>query len=325
MRLCLEKITVTYLQHLNSVNDLVTPYSEVRSGFVALALERNHRATPFVEQARALKIRAAKVSNPNQLLEILDIRTTLLAASGVSDKAAKHFQEEDKIEAIKGLVQNFLEPAGRNFVDELVYRYLLTRGDTLGGSMRNAGGLLAERKLSRSIISALNIQNTPYKWLDKNSKTWLNKPSDDTNIEINIKGLSWNIDNRTRTLKYNLKVPIVKKNIDLCLFDCLPENLDKDLIRKPDVYVALGELKGGIDPAGADEHWKTANSALNRITTAFIKYNKILPNTFFLGAAIQNSMAEEIWLQLQNKTLTNAANLTQLDQVASLCGWLIRL
>ncbi len=24
----------------------------------------------------------------------------------------------------------------------------------------------------------------------------------------------------------------------------------------------LGELKGGIDPAGADEHWKTANTVL---------------------------------------------------------------
>ena len=23
----------------------------------------------------------------------------------------------------------------------------------------------------------------------------------------------------------------------------------------------LGELKGGIDPAGADEHWKTGNAA----------------------------------------------------------------
>ena len=169
MRLCMEKTIVTYQHHLNNANDLVTPYNEVRAGFIALALERNRRATPFVEQARALKIHVNKINNPNQLLEIEDIRSTLLTASGVSDKAAKHFNEADKIEAIKGLIQNFLEPAGTDFVDELVYRYLLTRGDTLGGSMRNAGGILAERKLSRAIISALNIQNIPYKWLDKNS------------------------------------------------------------------------------------------------------------------------------------------------------------
>lgn len=170
----------------------------------------------------------------------------------------------------------------------------------------------------------MNIQDIPYKWLDKNSSTWLNKPNNDTDIEVNIKGISWKIGNRTRTLRYNLNVPVVKKNIDLCLFNCLPSDFNSNLIKQPNVYVALGELKGGIDPAGADEHWKTANSALNRITKAFREYN-IVPNTFFIAAAIQTSMADEIWLQLQNRTLTNAANLTQTNQVASLCSWLIQL
>ena len=170
----------------------------------------------------------------------------------------------------------------------------------------------------------MNIQDIFYKWLDKNSSTWLNKPNNDTDIEVNIKVISWKIGNRKRTLKYNLNVPIVNKNIDLCLFNCLPNSLDKNFIKQPNVYVALGELKGGIDPAGADEHWKTANSVLNRITKAFRKYN-IVPNTFFVAAAIQTSMADEIWLQLQSQTLTNAANLTQSDQVASLCEWLIQI
>jgi type II restriction enzyme len=34
-------------------------------------------------------------------------------------------------------------------------------------------------------------------------------------------------------------------------------------------HISCGELKGGIDPAGADEHWKTAVSAFRRITTSF--------------------------------------------------------
>jgi type II restriction enzyme len=142
---------MSYQQHLNNANDLVTHYSEVRAGFIALALERNCRATPFIEQARALKVYANKANEPNQLLTMEDIRLTLLAASGVSDKAAKYFQEEDRIEAIRGLIQNFLEPAGKDFVDELIYRYLLTRGDTLGGSMRNAGGVLAEQKSNSNL------------------------------------------------------------------------------------------------------------------------------------------------------------------------------
>jgi hypothetical protein len=71
----------------------------------------------------------------------------LLTASGVSDKAVTHLQPQDKTEAIQGLIKNFLDSAGASFVEELIFRFLLTRGDTLGGSMRNTGGVLAQRKL----------------------------------------------------------------------------------------------------------------------------------------------------------------------------------
>ena len=39
-----------------------------------------------------------------------------------------------------------------------------------------------------------------------------------------------------------------------------PETLH---VENPKHYLACGELKGGIDPAGADEHWKTAGKALS--------------------------------------------------------------
>ncbi|KAF5029368.1 Type-2 restriction enzyme BsoBI [anaerobic digester metagenome] len=89
-------------------------------------------------------------------------------------------------------------------------------------------------------------------------------------------------------------------------------------------YIALGELKGGIDPAGADEHWKTANSALNRIRTSFSK-EKLTPQTFFIGAAIENSMASEIFKQLQTGSMTNAANLTNDEQLTEICNWVVHL
>jgi hypothetical protein len=61
-----------------------------------------------------------------------------------------------------GLIRNFIEPAGANFVEELVFRLLLTRGDTLGGSMRNVGGALAQRKPTRAIPSTLTIAGKKY-------------------------------------------------------------------------------------------------------------------------------------------------------------------
>lgn len=312
-----------FLQHLRSASDLVTTYEEVRAGFIALALERNRRATPHVEQARALKIAASKAKSPIKVMDIPEIRPALITAAGVSDKAAGHMLEEDKEEAVKGLIAKFLEPAGTAFVEELVFRFLLTRGDTLGGSMRNVGGALAQRKLTRAIVSGLRVAGTRYTWLHSTQNTWMQMPDDDTDIELHLRGISWKVGRKSRTAVYNLNVPIVKNNVDLCLLDCVDGEI-RGACSKPSTYVALGELKGGIDPAGADEHWKTAATALLRITLAFRK-SHVTPATFFVGAAIAKKMADEIWSQLEAGTLTNAANLTGRDQVASLCAWLISL
>jgi type II restriction enzyme len=123
---------------------------------------------------------------------------------------------------------------------------------------------------------------------------------------------------------YNRKNPIVQTNIDLCLLNCNAHQLSKTICSEPSLYIVFGELKGGIDPAGADEHWKTANSALSRIREAFSKRG-YSPATFFVGAAIEKKMALEIWDQLERGTLTNAANLTNADQLATLCRWLCEL
>lgn len=51
-----------YLWHLTPDDDLVTSHEAIRAGFVGLALERNRRATPVVEQARALKAASASAT-----------------------------------------------------------------------------------------------------------------------------------------------------------------------------------------------------------------------------------------------------------------------
>jgi hypothetical protein len=82
-----------YQQHLKSSKSLETTYEAVRAGFVALALEKNRRATPFVAQARALKAAAGKAKTPADLLKIAEIQPGLLTAAGVSDKATNHLQD----------------------------------------------------------------------------------------------------------------------------------------------------------------------------------------------------------------------------------------
>jgi hypothetical protein len=271
-----------------------------------------------------MKAAASRAKMPADLLRIKEIQSGLLTAAGVSDKATNHLEASDKGEAVKGLIKNFLEPAGANFVEELIFRFLLTRGDTLGGSMRNIGGFMAQKKLTRSIIAHLRLAGKTCQWLHSETDEWTNLPEDDTDIELQLRGLCWVSPRGPRTLVYNLTVPFFRNNVDLSLFTCRAESLTKDTYKDPSAYIALGELKGGIDPAGADEHWKTARTALDRIHKAFAKH-KLKPHAFFIGAAIEAKMASEIWALLQRGILENAANLTDEDQIASITRWLCGL
>ncbi|MCS6939392.1 MAG: type II restriction endonuclease [Roseiflexaceae bacterium] len=313
-----------YQEHLRSSDDLVTSYEATRAGFVALALEKNRRATPYVAEARALQVTASQAKTPADLRTMPGIEAGLLAAAGLSDKALVHLQPEDKQAAIDGLIENFLEPAGEKFVEELVFRFLLTRGDALGGSMRNIGGVLAQQKLTRAIIAALRIAGSSYKWQYSKTKQWIDMNDNDLDIQLSSRGLSWKNNDGPRTLIYNLVVPLVGNNVDMCLFNLDPDTLQATEYKSASSYIALGELKGGIDPAGADEHWKTARAALDRIREAFSKMGHS-PHTFFIGAAIEKRMAGEIWKQLEQGLLTNAANLNKDDQVASISRWLCTL
>jgi hypothetical protein len=313
-----------YLEHLRSSKDLQTSHEAIRAGFVALALEKNRRATPLVAEARALKVAAARARKPTDLLRIDGIQSGLLTAAGVSEKASQHLHEADKRAAIEGLIGNFLEPAGGEFVEELVFRFLLTCGDKLGGSMRNVGGFMAQRKLTRALLACLKLAGMPCQWRRSKTTTWAALPDDDSDVELNLTGLSWSGPTRARTLLYNLTVPIVRNNVDLSLLSCAPKALTRTIMKAPSSYIALGELKGGIDPAGADEHWKTAHTALVRIRSAFAK-RKLKPHTFFVGAAIEARMAVDNWGMLRNGMLQNAANLTSDDQIAAVANWLCAL
>jgi len=319
---------MNYSDHIKRTEDLVTSYDETRAGFIAIALEKNKRATPYVEEARTLQHRIMNISSPEKLLEVHDIRNGLIAASGISDKATLHLGETGCMEAMKEFVKNFLIPAGNKFKEELVFRYLLTKGDALGGKMRNIVGSLAQRKLCLSIISSLRLSNIDFCVLLDVSNQWLSSKDIDDCTEIErAKGITWKISkNKIRTLYFNINVPVVgnNSNIDIILLGIAPTNDIKMATGKPENYIALGELKGGIDPAGADEHWKTAKTAIDRIKKAF-KENDLMPELFFIGAAIEKKMAGEIFENLKSKYINNAANLTKPDHITALSEWLINL
>lgn len=312
---------------VSSDKDLITSHAQTRAGFIEAALAKNEKAKPYIEQAKTLRSYAQTVDNPKLLKTIPQIKNLLLTASGLSDKALNYFDDSDKLEAIDKLIENFLEPAGEDFADELVYRYLIIRGDSLGGEMRNYVGMVAQIKMIRKILSILDASGKSYQILRKKNRAknkWDNQNyENDYNTAEEITAIAWGGSSKPRLLLFNAKIPLVNNNIDICLFNGKPSDYS-DIVKHPNKTVMLGELKGGIDPAGADEHWKTGNAALGRIRSAY-KAANIPVLTSFIAAAIEVKMAKEIWDQLVGGILSNAANITVDKQITMYCDWVINL
>ncbi|MBT9098579.1 hypothetical protein KFZ76_12800 [Methylovulum psychrotolerans] len=310
--------------HITLADILITTPEARRSGFLEYALRRNKEAVPFIDKAKALKaILQAHTQSPDDILSIEKIKESLLEAAGVSVKAKAHLSIADKDRLLQDFIDKVLKPSGSAYIEEMVYRYLLTSGDALGGKMRNIIGSIANEKLTRFIVSQLQICQIEFTYTRKNDAFTHGKHFT-IDVADSIKAIQWtNGQNQQRLLVYNVNVPQVKKNIDIVLLKQAVANTRSDPLKKvladEKNYLVIGELKGGIDPAGADEHWKTANTALGRVRTAFNRQLSLI----FIGAAIEASMAQEIFSQYQSGELANCANLTDDNQLASLCAWLI--
>jgi hypothetical protein len=73
-----------------------------------------------------------------------------------------------------------------------------------------------------------------------------------------------------------------------------------------------GELKGGADPAGSDEHWKTATRAFDRILLACERTNRPQPPLSFIATILVERVAREAADWIEQGKLTSVYNLTQI-------------
>jgi hypothetical protein len=311
--------------HVISAASLITTPEARRSGFLEYALRRNKEAIPFIDKAKALKATLqAHTNQPADILKIDKIRESLLESAGISVKAKAHLSDVDKRRLLTDFIDKILIPCGQEYINEIIYRYLLTSGEALGGKMRNIVGSIANEKLNRFVISQLQICQINFSFATNSG--FFTSTEYSLEMAEAIKAIRWETNSgEQRLLIYNVNVPQVSKNIDIVLLNKFTETAKgknlKDILGDAKNYLAIGELKGGIDPAGADEHWKTASTALGRVHIAF---NGQLP-LIFIGAAIESAMAGEIFNQYQNGYLANCANLTNDDQLASACEWLVNL
>ncbi len=285
-----------------NASSLVTSREATCAGFLAQAKAKGQRTSPYVKEATGLWDTLQKAASVDDVIELVPLKT-LATAVGFSDKARRYFTDDELRESIRAVLNTIRAQADDHFREEILYRYLLTRGDTLGGEMRNITGALAQGRFTKTLVQVLRSRKIAVKHEQKGDK---------------ITYVAWG----ERLILFDRKPRLVGKNIDVILLKRTDRRPARELLEDRQLYLACGELKGGIDPAGADEHWKTARSALGRIRERF---PHDCPKLFFAGAAIVPSMAEEIFQQLQSGELTRAANLTVDQQVQELVAWLVSL
>jgi len=74
------------------------------------------------------------------------------------------------------------------------------------------------------------------------------------------------------------------------------------------------ELKGGADPAGSDEHWKTATEALNRIIEASKDTGRNAPELSFIATIFVERVAKAAQKWIDEGKLQSAYNLTKIQE-----------
>lgn len=296
--------------YINSPQDLVTTREATRRGFADQAARKTAQAKPHVERAQAFHRQLAEVDTVEALTTDSALRSPLLAAVGLSDKARARLTSVDLDTILAVALTEIAQEFPDSWREQLVYRFLLNRGDTLGGSMRNLTGAAAGAQLATAIGGALQQRATDF--------VMVTAPRNPQKVVR----MSWG----SRVLVFDRKPRFVDKSVDAILVEADSLHVGGlSVLEQPGQYVACGELKGGIDPAGADEHWKTARSAFERIRASFQRQGLVPPALFFVAAAIERAMADEIFADLASGQLTYAANLTKPEQLGNLASWLVAL
>lgn len=286
------------MQNIGQASDLVTTKAARIAGFVSQSEEKIVRSRSYSLKIERVRQEISASLTIDQIFEDANLRSFFIGASCLSTKSLAHFSESD-VKAIVAAVIDLSKLGDPDYLNELVGRCYLTAGDSLGGSMRNHVGQIAQQKLTNAVLIEIKKRGYPVV-VEKNSSD-------------KVTAIEWG-QNR---MVFDKKPKFINKSIDFIV-----HKIDSNL-EDPNGYLSCGELKGGIDPAGADEHWKTAKSALDRINTAFSSKECKAPNLYFVAGAIESSMADEIFGHLQTGFLFAAANLNSPQQLSELVSKLV--
>lgn len=279
---------------ITAAKDLVTQKTDTMNGFIEQAKEKRKDIIKYTKTLNYFLLNKHLIKDIHIARQDKLIMQFLTAAAMLSQKSLLYFSIEEQNRIISEII-DFSKFNDKEYLEQLKHQYLINCGESLGGSMRNIIGQKAQNYFISTILETL--QQKGYQFDIVRSK------------KDKIVQISWN----DRCIFFDKKPKIIGKSIDFIVVK--GNSAKNNNIENLDDYIICGELKGGVDPAGADEHWKTGLSALNRIDKVFSDHNKNKPVLIFLGAAIASFMAGEIFHLLENNWLGAAANINNKNQL----------
>lgn len=215
------------MQTVGDAQSLVTTRNDIVAGFRWQAEEKARRANEFHAIALHFCVSAGRIQSVANIIGDARLYQFALGACALSAKGARQLGSDVCRQIIEATIdlQRLTDAA---YVAELERRYLLTCGDALGGSMRNAIGQRAQNKLSDFVCN------------------YLAEGQIQANIKRNAGGKITEISWRNRTLAFDRKPRFINKNIDFILMDT--PRFAAATLEQSQRLIAFGELKGGIDP-----------------------------------------------------------------------------
>ncbi|MBL4808659.1 MAG: hypothetical protein JKY43_01200 [Phycisphaerales bacterium] len=135
--------------------DLITSHKQIALGFLEQALAKTHEADEYIVEAKSFKQTLDLAKTIDDLIGNPLITQQLLAASGFSGKATTHLTTDEMNHALSEAIEKIRTGAGDLWREDLLFRYLLTKGDSLGGKLRNLTGRMGAEKFAGTVEKAI--------------------------------------------------------------------------------------------------------------------------------------------------------------------------
>ena len=198
---------------VKAATELATSKIETCKGFVEQAALKSKRAARHVEAANAFWSELKKITNIKDLIHAKHLRDELIAVAGVSTKAKKYLKDGDIDAILAGIVAGIPPDQASSFHQDIFLRYMLTKGASFDGEMRNVIGASAQRKVARLLCGK-------FKQNEVEAQIYLAKRKKPVTIDQALKNME---DEKTkvsciiwdkRVLLFDKKPRIINKSVD---------------------------------------------------------------------------------------------------------------